>query len=148
MSGKAAHIRTLAFIGHSGCGKTSVAEALLFAAGATTRLGKVDDGSSVLDFEPEEIKRKITISSAFHHYTWKKHTVYLADTPGDDNFLADTRAVLHVVDGAVGALADATVELGEAVRNPASGRIRIYVAVALGCVVVGVAGTIAVVLAT
>ncbi len=101
MSGKTANIRNLVLIGHSGCGKTSLAEALLFTAGATSRLGKVDDGSSVLDYEPEEIKRKITISSAFHHYQWKKHTVYLADTPGDDNFLADTRAALHVGDGAV-----------------------------------------------
>jgi elongation factor G len=101
MSGKTALIRNLVFIGHGGCGKTSLAEALLFTAGATSRLGKVDDGSSVLDYEPEEIKRQITISSAFHHYTWKKHTVYLADTPGDDNFLADARAALHVGDAAV-----------------------------------------------
>jgi len=101
MSGKTATIRNLAFIGHSGCGKTSLAEAMLFSTGATNRLGKVDDGTSVLDYEPEEIKRKITISSAFHHYSYKKHTVYLADTPGDDNFLADTRAVLHVTDAAV-----------------------------------------------
>ena len=101
MSGKTANIRNLVLIGHSGCGKTSLAEALLFTAGATSRLGRVDDGSSVLDYEPEEIKRKITISSAFHHYQWKKHTVYLADTPGDDNFLADTRAALHVGDAAV-----------------------------------------------
>jgi elongation factor G len=101
MSGKTAQIRNLVLIGHGGCGKTSLAEALLFAAGATSRQGKVDDGSSVLDYEPEEIKRKITISTAFHHYQWKKHTVYLADTPGDDNFLADTRAALHVGDGAV-----------------------------------------------
>ncbi len=101
MSGKTAQIRNLALIGHSGCGKTSLAEALLFGAGTTSRLGKVDDGSSVLDFEPEEIKRKITISTAFHHYQWKKYTVYLADTPGDDNFLADTRAALHVADAAV-----------------------------------------------
>ena len=101
MSGKTATIRNLAFIGHSGCGKTSLAEALLFSTGATNRLGKVDDGTSVLDFEPEELKRKITISSAFHHYSYKKHTVYLADTPGDDNFLADTRAVLHVTDAAI-----------------------------------------------
>jgi elongation factor G len=101
MSGKTATIRNLAFIGHSGCGKTSLAEALLFSTGATNRLGKVDDGTSVLDFEAEELKRKITISSAFHHYTYKKHTIYLADTPGDDNFLADTRAVLHVADAAV-----------------------------------------------
>ncbi len=101
MSGKVAHIRNLAFIGHSGCGKTSLAEAMLFTAGATSRFGKVDDGTSVLDYEPEELKRKITISTAFHHYTWKKHTVYIADTPGDDNFLADTRAALHVADAAV-----------------------------------------------
>ncbi|MBW1991804.1 MAG: elongation factor G [Deltaproteobacteria bacterium] len=101
MSGKVAHIRNLAFIGHSGCGKTSLAEALLFTAGATSRFGKVDDGTSVLDYEPEEVRRKITISSAFHHYTWKKHTVYIADTPGDDNFLADGRAVLHVMDACV-----------------------------------------------
>ncbi|MBI4643691.1 MAG: elongation factor G [Deltaproteobacteria bacterium] len=101
MSGKTAQIRNLALIGHGGCGKTSLAEALLFGAGSTSRLGKVDDGSSILDFEPEEIKRKITISTAFHHYQWKKHTVYLADTPGDDNFLADTRASLHVADAAV-----------------------------------------------
>lgn len=101
MSGKTANIRNFALIGHGGCGKTSLAEALLFAAGATSRLGKVDDGSSVLDYEPEEIKRKITISSAFHHYTWKKYTTYLADTPGDDNFLSDTRAALHVADAAV-----------------------------------------------
>jgi elongation factor G len=101
MSGKVAHIRNLAFIGHSGCGKTSLAEAMLFTAGATSRFGKVDDGTSVLDYESEELKRKITISTAFHHYTWKKHTVYIADTPGDDNFLADTRAALHVADAAV-----------------------------------------------
>jgi elongation factor G len=101
MSGKTAQIRNLVLIGHGGCGKTSLAEALLNGAGATSRLGKVDDGSSVLDYEPEEIKRKITISSAFHHYQWKKYTVYLADTPGDDNFLADTKAVLHVGDAAV-----------------------------------------------
>jgi elongation factor G len=101
MSGKVAHIRNLAFIGHSGCGKTSLAEAMLFTAGATSRFGRVDDGSSVLDYEPEEIKRKITIASAFHHYTWKKHVVYIADTPGDDNFLADARAALHVADACV-----------------------------------------------
>jgi elongation factor G len=101
MSGKTAQIRNLVFIGHGGCGKTSLAEALLHGAGATSRLGKVDDGSSVLDYEPEEIKRQITISSAFHHYQWKKYTVHLADTPGDDNFLADTKAVLHVADAAV-----------------------------------------------
>ena len=85
----------------SGAGKTSLAEAMLFDAGAITRLGKVSEGNTTSDYEPEEIKRKITISCAFHHYQWKKHAIYLADTPGDDNFLADTRAALHVGDAAV-----------------------------------------------
>ncbi|MDD3581917.1 MAG: elongation factor G, partial [Desulfobacca sp.] len=101
MAGKLDNFRNLALIGHSGSGKTSLAEALLFMAGATTRLGKVDDGSSILDYEPEEIKRQISISSACHHYDWKKHSIYLIDSPGDDNFLAETRAALWVVDGAL-----------------------------------------------
>ena len=63
---------------------------------ATTRLGRVDDGSSVLDYEPEEIKRKITISSAFHHYQWKKHSVYLADTPGDVHTIEAVDIPSHV----------------------------------------------------
>ena len=54
---------------------------MLFSAGKTNRLGKVDDGSSTMDFEPEEIKRNITIGAAFNHYTWKKHEVFMADTP-------------------------------------------------------------------
>ncbi|HEC99975.1 MAG TPA: hypothetical protein ENN18_06310, partial [Proteobacteria bacterium] len=60
-------VRNIALIAHSGAGKTSLTEAMLFAAGRTNRLGRVDDGTSILDYEPEEIKRKITISSAFNH---------------------------------------------------------------------------------
>ena len=101
MAGKLDHLRNVALIGHSGAGKTSVAEAMLFAAKATTRLGKVDDGSSVLDFEAEEVKRRISISAACHHFDWKKHAVHFVDTPGDDNFLAETRAALHVADSAL-----------------------------------------------
>ncbi len=101
MAGKLDHLRNLAFIGHSGAGKTSVAEGLLYLAKATNRLGKVDDGSSILDFEAEEIKRHISIAAACHHFDWKKHTVHFVDTPGDDNFLAETRAALQVADGAV-----------------------------------------------
>ena len=101
MAGKLDHLRNVALIGHSGAGKTSVAEAMLFAAKATTRLGKVDDGSSVLDFEAEEIKRRISIAAACHHFDWKKHAVHFVDTPGDDNFLAETRAALQVADSAL-----------------------------------------------
>ena len=101
MAGKLDHLRNVALIGHSGAGKTSVAEAMLFAAKATTRLGKVDDGSSVLDFEAEELKRRISIAAACHHFDWKKHAVHFVDTPGDDNFLAETRAALQVADSAL-----------------------------------------------
>ena len=101
MAGKLDHLRNVALVGHSGAGKTSVAEAMLFAAKATSRLGKVDDGSSVLDFEAEEVKRRISIAAACHHFDWKKHAVHFVDTPGDDNFLAETRAALQVADSAV-----------------------------------------------
>ncbi|MFZ5994441.1 MAG: elongation factor G [Thermodesulfobacteriota bacterium] len=94
-------VRNIALLAHSGAGKTSLAEAMLFASGRTSRLGRVDDGTSILDYEPEEIKRKITINSAFNHYTWQKHTIHFIDTPGDDNFLNDTRMSLQVADSAV-----------------------------------------------
>ena len=93
--------RTFALIGHGGSGKTSLAEAMLFDAGATNRLGKVDSGSSILDFEPEEVARKISISAAFHDLTWKKHQFFVIDTPGDDNFLNDAKASLQAADGVV-----------------------------------------------
>ncbi|MBU0729502.1 MAG: elongation factor G [Proteobacteria bacterium] len=94
-------VRNVAIFGHGKSGKTSLAEALLFTAGKTTRLGKVDDGSSVLDFEPEELKRKITINTSFHQYTWKKHTVFLLDTPGDDNFINESKFATQVADCAL-----------------------------------------------
>jgi len=93
--------RNLSIIAHGGAGKTSLAEAMLFAAGAIERLGRVDDGTSHLDFEPEEQKRKITISAALHHYDWNGFRVNLIDTPGYSNFLTETRDSLRVVGGAV-----------------------------------------------
>ena len=75
-------IRTIGLVAHSGAGKTSLGEALLFTTKTIDRLGRVDDGSSVLDFEPEELKRHLTINTSFHHYDWKKHKVFFADTPG------------------------------------------------------------------
>jgi elongation factor G len=92
-------IRTIGLVAHSGAGKTSLGEALLYTSKAIDRLGRVDDGSSVLDFEPEELKRHLTINTAFHHYEWKKHEIFLADTPGDENFIADTFNCLQVLDG-------------------------------------------------
>src|SRR5659263_722964 len=65
-------IRNVGIIAHGGAGKTTLAEALLFNAKATDRMGKVDDGSSNFDYDPEEIRRKITINTSFHHYAWDK----------------------------------------------------------------------------
>jgi elongation factor G len=93
--------RNVAFVGQGGAGKTSLAEAMLFNAGVTTRLGSVDAGNSVLDFEPEELKRKSTISTAFHQFDWQKKTVSLIDTPGDQNFFSDTKLCLQAADGVV-----------------------------------------------
>ena len=94
-------MRNVALIAHGGSGKTSLAEAMLFNGKAATRLGRVDDGTSNFDFEPEEIKRRITISAAFHHLDWKKHIINLIDTPGDDNFLSDTKFSLQAADGVI-----------------------------------------------
>ena len=94
-------LRNVGIIAHGGAGKTTLAEALLFNAKATDRMGRVDDGSSNFDYDPEEIRRKITISTSFHHYGWNKVEVTLADTPGYINFEADTRACLRMLDGAV-----------------------------------------------
>jgi len=94
-------IRTVALVGHGGGGKTSLAEAMLFNSKVIDRLGKVDDGTATTDYEPEEIKRKASISVAFGHFFYKKHNIHFVDTPGDDNFLSDAVAALRVVDSVV-----------------------------------------------
>ncbi len=94
-------MRPVGLLGEGGIGKTSLGEALLYAAGATTRLGRVDDGSSVFDFEPEEIRRKITLSTAFHTLAWKRHEVCLIDPPGYANFLPEARYAMEAMAGAV-----------------------------------------------
>ncbi len=94
-------IRNIAIFGHGNCGKTSLAEAMLYTAGKINRLGKVDEGSSAMDYEDEEISRNISISSSFHNYSWKKHEVFLIDTPGDDNFLNEALFASHICDSAL-----------------------------------------------
>jgi elongation factor G len=101
MERKIEQIRDIALLAHVGSGKTTLAEAMLFNGKSTNRLGKVDDGSSNMDFEPEEIKRRITISSSFHHCDWKKNYINIIDTPGDDNFLSDTKFSLQAADAAI-----------------------------------------------
>ena len=94
-------IRNVGVVGHGGVGKTSLVEALLFTAGAVTRLGKVDDGSTTTDFDPDEIKRKISINTSVAYCDWKGHRINLVDTPGYGDFIADARAGLRVVETAV-----------------------------------------------
>lgn len=94
-------VRNVAILGHGKCGKTSLAEAILFTAGKSKRLGKVDNGSSVLDYEPEEIDRNLSISSSFCNYSWDKHQVILTDTPGDDNFINDAKYATRIADTAI-----------------------------------------------
>ncbi len=94
-------LRNVGILGQGGSGKTSLGEAMLFAAGATQRLGKVQDGTSLLDYEPEEIKHYVSISTAFHSLSWKKHAVTLVDTPGYAAFLADSINCMRAFGGAV-----------------------------------------------
>jgi elongation factor G len=96
-----AKIRNVAFAGHGGVGKTSLVEAILFGCSATTRLGKVDDGTTTTDFDPDEIKRKISLNTAVAFCDHKGHRLNLIDTPGYGDFVADARAGLRVAGAAV-----------------------------------------------
>ncbi len=94
-------LRNVAVVGHGGTGKTTLCESILYIAGKTDRPGKVDEGTSTLDFEPEEQKRRISISAATNFIEWEKNRITLLDTPGDSNFAYDTRNCLRVADGAI-----------------------------------------------
>jgi elongation factor G len=93
--------RTFALIGHGGTGKTSVAEMLLYGAGSVSRLGKIDEGTTTLDYEPEEIKRRGSIQPGFAQFSWKKNQNFMIDTPGDNNFIGDLPYLLQGADNAV-----------------------------------------------
>ena len=95
------NIRNCAIIGHGGDGKTSITEAILYVSGVNSRLGKVDDGTSLMDFEPEEVNRKGSILASVANFPWSNHLVYWIDTPGYANFIGDTKACLRAVDSAV-----------------------------------------------
>ncbi|HEX7787522.1 MAG TPA: GTP-binding protein, partial [Methylomirabilota bacterium] len=96
-----AKIRNIGIVGHGGVGKTSLVEGMLFAAGAVNRLGRVDDGTTTTDFDPDEIKRKISLSTAAAFCDYKGHRLNLIDTPGYGDFISDARAGLRAVDTAV-----------------------------------------------
>lgn len=94
-------LRNMAIVGHGGTGKTSLCESLLFVSGKSERLGRVDDATSIMDYEPEEQKRRVSISSAVNFVEWDKHKITFIDTPGDSNFSFDIKCSLSVVDNAV-----------------------------------------------
>jgi elongation factor G len=94
-------IRNVGIVGHGHCGKTSVVAGLLYAAGATNRLTRVDEGNTVTDFDEEEIARKLTISTSIAATEWRKTKINLFDTPGFNMFLNDARSALIAVDAAI-----------------------------------------------
>jgi elongation factor G len=98
---EAPSIRNIAVVGHSGAGKTQLVSAVLFDAGAVNRFGRVDDGTTVTDYDEEEIARKHTLACSLAYAEWNKHKINFIDTPGMANFLSDARAALRVSDGAL-----------------------------------------------
>ncbi len=106
-------IRNVALVSHGGAGKTSWAEAALFATGATTRMGKVEEGNSVSDFEDEEVRRHLSLSTGLLPIEYREAKINLLDTPGYTDFIGEAIAALRVVEGAV-VLVDAVsgVEVG------------------------------------
>jgi len=105
-------IRNIAIIGHGGEGKTTLTEAMLFNAGGTDRFGRVEDGTTTTDYDPEEIKRQISISAALAPLEWNNHKINVIDVPGYFDFIGEMIEALRVADGAiivVGAVSGVTV---------------------------------------
>ena len=94
-------LRNLALVGHGKSGKTSIAEYCLFKSGATNRVGKTDDGTSILDYEPEEIKRKMTIDTALASCSWQGYKINLLDTPGYPDFTGEVKSSLSACESAI-----------------------------------------------
>ena len=95
------NVRNIVLVGHGGSGKTSLAEALLYRSGATTRMGKTTEGNTVTDFDDEEIRRQISISTALAPIEWSEHKINILDTPGYADFIGEMRAAMRVADLAV-----------------------------------------------
>jgi elongation factor G len=106
-------LRNVALVGHGNSGKTSLSEAMLFDAGITSRLGKVDDGNTVSDFDPEEQRRRISVNTSIIPLDWDGYHLTILDTPGYTDFVGEVRSAVRVVEGAVVLLdAVAGVEVG------------------------------------
>ncbi|MEE8582705.1 MAG: elongation factor G [Dehalococcoidales bacterium] len=106
-------IRNVVLLSHGGAGKTSLAEAALFAAGAINRMGRVDEGNTISDYDPDEIKRKISLSLALLPCQWRGTKINLLDTPGYLDFVGEVKAAIRVAEGAVVIVSAASaVEVG------------------------------------
>jgi elongation factor G len=109
----AEHIRNVALISHVGAGKTSLVDAALYDSGAVTRQGKVDDGSSVADYDPDELKRRMTLHAKVLPVEWRETRINFIDTPGYADFVGEVKAGLRVADAAlVVVTAEKGVEVG------------------------------------
>src|SRR5512139_3045420 len=95
------HIRNVVLLSHCGAGKSSLSEAMLFTSGAIPRLGRVDDGSSTSDFDPDEVKRKISINLSVLPCEWSGNKINVLDAPGYADFVAGAVAGLAVADAAI-----------------------------------------------
>src|SRR5882672_8056680 len=96
-----ANVRNVAVVGHGHAGKTTLISAMLYTAGATQRLGRVDDGSATTDHDDEEIARKMSISASMACVEWEKSKINFLDTPGFNMFVHEAKMVLPVVDAAI-----------------------------------------------
>ena len=95
------NIRNIVLLSHSGAGKTSLAEAALVTAGAISRMGRVDDGTTASDYDPDEIKHQISINLSLLPLTWQDNKINIIDTPGYSDFVGEVRAAMRVCEGAV-----------------------------------------------
>ena len=110
---RAEQIRNVALISHVGAGKTSLVDAALYDSGAVTRQGKVDEGSSISDFDPDELKRRMSLNAKVLPVEWKNHKINFIDTPGYADFVGEVKAGLRVADAAlVVVTAEKGVEVG------------------------------------
>src|SRR6188472_1232929 len=98
---RADRIRNVALVGHRGSGKTSLNEALLYQAGALSRLGDVTDGTTASDTDPDEVTRQMSISASLASFEWDERRINLLDTPGEPSFIADALGALRVCESAI-----------------------------------------------
>ena len=94
-------IRNVAIVGHGGAGTTSVTEGLLYRSGAITRMGKVEDGATTTDYEPEEIKRGVSVNATLAPVEWRDTKINFIDTPGFADFVAEVKGAFRAVDSAL-----------------------------------------------